>query len=37
VLRLLPPLVLTQRQAEVGMDIICEVIQQVVPEPAAAD
>jgi diaminobutyrate-2-oxoglutarate transaminase len=37
VLRLLPPLVLTQRQAEVGMDIICKVIQQVVPEPVAAD
>ena len=35
VLRLLPPLVLTRRQAEVGMDIICEVIQRVVPEPAA--
>jgi diaminobutyrate-2-oxoglutarate transaminase len=28
VLRLIPPLVLTQRQATVGMDIICEAIEQ---------
>ena len=35
VLRLLPPLVLTERQAEVGMEIICESIRNVIAEADA--
>ncbi|MFT4950279.1 MAG: diaminobutyrate-2-oxoglutarate transaminase [Natronomonas sp.] len=37
VLRLLPPLVMTERQAEVGMDLICESIRSVVADHDAVE
>jgi diaminobutyrate-2-oxoglutarate transaminase len=36
VLRLIPPLVLTERQAEVGMDIVCDAVRRVVNDGATA-
>jgi diaminobutyrate-2-oxoglutarate transaminase len=37
VLRLLPPLVLTERQAEVGMEIICESIRSMIADHDGID